>query len=476
MVSRNLFPFGIDGITGNFAFSPATPEEIAERARQEPPLPDLEDLERWRLSTQRRLRRGSSGNLAEAGWGIIFAQGDPKEAELRKALQPLLDLRKSQAGRVKARYYREFSGTKGYRPKDTKEKFLERLGVGPGPADPNFVPYYLLIVGDPEMIPFSFQYDLDIQYGVGRLCFDTAEEYANYARAVVAAETSPPQRPRQAAFFAPCHPDDPCTALSAGWLARPLAAHAQKTCPGWEVRSLLASEATKSNLQRLLGGAETPSLLFTASHGLVYPSTSEHQRNLQGSLLCNDWPGPKAPPGSLRVDHVFFSEDLGDEADLAGLVCFHYACHSAGTPAIKDFDSKSQVPVQAAPKPFVSSLARRLLGHPRGGALAVIGHIESTWTTSIRWGGIKKPQIQVFEDAVTSLLQGEPVGAATEVFGERYSELSASLSRELQLIRTGQKKENARNLANVWTACNDARNYVVLGDPAVRLAPKEAAS
>ena len=105
----------------------------------------------------------------------------------------------------------------------------------------------------------------------------------------------------------------------------------------------------------------------------------------------------------------------------------------------------------------------------------MIGHIESSWTTSIQWGGIDRPQIQPFEDAVESLLNGEPVGAAMEVFGERYAELSASLARELELIRTGQKVEDPDRLASVWTACNDARNYIVLGDPAVRLAAASTA-
>jgi hypothetical protein len=126
--------------------------------------------------------------------------------------------------------------------------------------------------------------------------------------------------------------------------------------------------------------------------------------------------------------------------------------------------------MRTATKPFVASLAQRLLGHPKGGALAVIGQIESTWTSSILWDELKEPQFQVFEDAVTSLLNGEPVGVAMEVFAERYAELSASLSRELQLIRIGEREKDGNYLANVWTSCSDARNYIVLGDPAVRLA------
>ncbi len=477
MSSRHLFSNGIDGETGRYLFPPTTESELAALARgEQPDLARLAELERWRESREyRRLRAGDPGDLAAAGWGIIFAADDARAPAIREAMSCLLAHRCAQATRVHGNYYRDYSGAEGYRRGESKMAFLTRQGVAPGAADPEHMPYYLLIVGDPETIPFGFQYQLDIEYAVGRICFDTVDEYAAYAASVVAAETGPP-RPRRAVLFAPRHPQDPATDLSSGDLAKPLAERIARRNPGWEVATALGEAATKARLSALLGGGEPAALVFTAGHGVGYGAAHPLQRERQGALLCQDFPGFASWNGRVPSEQCFAAEDVGSDADLRGMVSFHFACYSAGTPAREDFpEHRTDPPASLAPAAFVSRLSQRLLGHPRGGALAVIGHVEKAWPQSIAWPGVNGRSIQAFEDAFDRLLDGYPVGFAMESFGERYAELAADLSAELEIERYGVAVDESI-LGRLFTGRNDSRNYAVVGDPAVRLGPQRSAA
>ncbi|HEX4964688.1 MAG TPA: hypothetical protein VF173_28005 [Thermoanaerobaculia bacterium] len=447
-------PDGLDGSTGDYLHPGLSLPDLAA-AFQDPP-PEKRQANKGRLPRE----RVDPLNLASAGWAVVFPQGgDPR---VREALKPLLDRRREQAGEL----FREYAGEDGYQPGERALDFLVRHRAGPGPADPRRVPYYLLLAGGPEAIPWDVQHQLDDQYAVGRLSFDTPGEYEGYARAVLEAEqTAPPaETARRAVFFGVENPGDRATELMSQYLVRATAATITTDRPEWAVSVLTGPEATKERLGRLLaGGDETPSLLFTASHGMGFSAGHERQRDNQGALLCSDWPGPGAWKGPIPPEHYFAAADLTTGGRLGGLIAFLYACHGAGTPQLDSFERAADgSPRPLAPQPFAARLPQRLLA---AGALAVVGHVDRSWGFSFVWQGAGG-QPDAFEDSLLRLLKGHPVGSALEPFAERSGNLaSAFLGERFGTAGPG----NDKLLARLWTAAQDARSYSILGDPAVRL-------
>jgi hypothetical protein len=472
-----LFFNGINASTGEYLMPPLTPEQVAQIARgeeiEEEHLIELQkkDAQVKGIETEFAPIEGvDPKNLAETGWGVIF---DHKVDEaIKDALSPLLKLRKEQATKKCEHYYKEYTyrSATNSKPAESKNKFLARYKVGPGPADPDKMPYYLLIVGDPETIPFRFQYQLDVQYAVGRIYFETIEEYAQYAQSVVEVETGKFLLPRNASFFGVRNIADRATQNSADYLIKPFAELMAEDQQNWTMQTLLKEETTKAKLGQLLGGNETPSLLFTASHGVGFDSGDSKQFRHQGALLCQDWPGPTEWRKPVTEDFYFCADDITDDAKLLGLIAFDFACYGVGTPQFDEFARRDAFGTRKtiAPNPFVARLPQRLLGHPKGGALAVIGHVDRAWSVSFRWEKTG-PQLAVFKSTLKRLMEGHPVGSAMEYFDQRYAELSSDLSSTLDDIEYGEEVPH-QSLASMWTANNDARSYCVIGDPAVKLA------
>ncbi|HBL31554.1 MAG TPA: hypothetical protein DD490_32430 [Acidobacteria bacterium] len=443
---------GVDATTGGYLEAPMSPGDVLEMLRSRP----------WRPEAKAMVPGFEARSLTESGWGAVFPRGpEGVDPALREALRPLLDHRQEQAAACKEIRYRELELRRG----EDLDGFLVRHGRGPGPVHPDRLPYYLLLVGDPAALPFGFQTGLDVQHAVGRLCFDTLEDYHAYACAVVRAETEGGGRDRLLDLFAPRHPDDPATELSSDHLIAPLAERLEGDLEGWRLRRTFGEDATRQALSGLFEGvAGRPALLFTASHGTGFPCGHPDQRERQGALLCQDWPGPVESRGPTPPEWSFAAADLSARADVAGLIAFCFACYGAGTPAQDDYTHRNDwKPRQLAPQDFVARLPQRLLAR---GALAVIGHLERAWSQSFLWQGTA--QVDVFESVLKLLLDGWPVGGAMEYFNQRYAELATRLTTELNRTLTGATVD-AREVTRLWTAHNDARGYVVAGDPAVRV-------
>lgn len=396
--------------------------------------------------------------LDQAGWAVVFGPSATKE--VRDALDPLLKLRESQAGTNR---FRRIDIPAGW----TSDHFRIEHELGFGPSDPDVMPYYLLLVGNPEEVPFELQYGLDVQYAVGRLDLETADDYARYAETVERIETEPqPQRP--VSIFGVDGPEENERFLIEA-LVDPIAARLQ----AWQSQAtgrppvLRELDDRKADFARLL--ADPPGFLFAAGHGLRCDPTSLSLATSQGALVCSD----HLQTGLVTPDSYFGGDDLPENADLDGLITFVFACYSAGCPERDDFfEELIGKPKRIAPNPLVSHLSRRMLAQ---GAQAFVGHVDRAWGTSFDFAPRKRddsPQrggnsIKAYDSAFRQLLSGCRLGHAMEYINQRYAEGSTALTDLLH--RRTLNPATGSYLSLLRKATLDARNYVILGDPAVRV-------
>jgi hypothetical protein len=335
-------------------------------------------------------------DLSQAGWGIIFP-ADIDTTAIEQALAPLIEWRRSQANQ-ESELFRIFKGPAGWRAGESVTDWLARQGKQgkPGPGldivNPRAgVPYYLMIVGSPDAMPMWFQYRLDIFWAVGRLHFPTVEEYARYARSVVDYEkaATPPQPRKQIAVFATEHPFDAATKMFTTGVALPFVNGDDQQSPlgkgqKFKLHAMLGKDASKDGLASLFSGKQgegSPALLFSGSHGMAFSPDDKRLPNSQGALVCQDWKGY----GKIDESVWFSAADLPADASIHGMVHFMFACYGGGWEKFDTFRTgPGGAASQIAPNAAVARLPQAMLAHPKGGALAVLAHIDRAWSYSFK--------------------------------------------------------------------------------------------
>ena len=406
--------------------------------------------------------------LSEAGWGVVF----PKDIDpaIKAALQPLITHRERQVGN--ADLFKVFEGDRGVRTgTQSAIDWLGRKGLGLAVVDPSLgVPYYLLLVGSPQQISFEFQSVLDTQWAVGRVCFETPAEYESWARAVVAYETGAnvPHR-KQATLWMPRHEGDAATTMLLKQVGEPFATTGLATKKGYRLDSFLGAQATKERLTGILRGNATngpPAVLFTGSHGAEWPlADPAAQRAGQGALITQEWKAGTP----VQPDQYFCGADVTSDMNLHGMMCVLFACFGGGCPTIDNYGSAPDgSAVAIAAQALIARLPQQLLSH---GALAVLAHVDRAWSWSFQ-SGSGLPQNRVLRSAIEALMLGLPAGEAGDVFNLQWSTLAALAGLNQ---RPGAHPGSPPN-KNLLVARDDARNYVLLGDPAARLRLDEMAS
>jgi hypothetical protein len=468
-----IHPNGIDGVTGGYLNYPTLPEDLLETFEQN--LANMASAYSYPISQASGPQKTDSlglpssidpSNLGKAGWAVVLSAEDE---HVKSYLNLLIDHRRRSIPPDRCKILEYSKG-------EDVRSWLKRYGVSPGNVIPTKVPFYLLLIGSPTNIPFEFQYALSIEYAVGRLCFDKPEQYAQYALSITSFEKQSIRNEPEVCFWAPRH--DEATELSADFLVRPLAEPDKyaglENSVGEsfiaENRCFIGEKATKQNLSEIFKSDSTPSMLFTASHGVGWPVGHPQQIEKQGALVCQDW----SQRGAFDKSHYFAASDITDEAKVNGLIVFSFACYSAGTPAYDTFYSDSFLTAansqrrsaRIAEMPFVTALPQRILSHPNGSALAFIGHVDRAWSFSIKPPSVAE-QLVPFRNCISTILNGIPVGLALRDFAQRYAVLSTALLNSL--AASEPQGLTAEQAIWAWVERNDAQSYVILGDPAARV-------
>ncbi|WP_233587971.1 hypothetical protein [Corallococcus sp. CA049B] len=353
-------------------------------------------------------------------------------------------------------------------------------------------PRYLLLLGDLHHISIEFQHVLAHSAFVGRLhCARPSGSpelagYTAYAHKVLASETSAetPEAPDVLLYTA--QDGSAATTLGHQLLMEPCRDVMEKQWkpkhPAMRLQPLPYDNAGSEGLLRAASEARS-GVMLSITHGLGQPkrgwASVEEQRAMQGAL-------------KIAAGQCLTGDALRSTPFLPGGMWFCVACFGAATPPRSAFQAwlellareqayagRPEAVLKSIPKsgerPFLAALPQALLANPQG-PLAIIGHSDLAWTYGyVEPTDVYRSRASRITSALEVLANGSRAGVALDALMRFYRDVNESLMADYQArqeaLTFGQPDPvEPRSLGHRWMLRNDLRGYILLGDPAARLA------
>jgi len=423
-------------------------------------------------------------DLSKQRWGIVAPDGELGD-RLLQVIAPLTAARREQQEGHEPIVFRAPAGMSG-------EAATDWWATKYNDETINFRdrPRYLLILGDANLISWEAQQRFSAGAFTGRLAFKKDSDYEAYIHKLLAYERAAAKSGNQKLRAAFHTVRDGTAATSTGHrglmipsIDDALTAHKSGEFPASAVVDL--GEASSLSPDDFLRAVSTrdPMMLFTVSHGLGIDAnaTEEERRRLQGAMSFG--PGKKIT-----------ADDVSNRPFVPGGAWFFFACFGAGTPTVSAYHHwlqglkeagmnipQSQIDAVLASlarqESFVAALPQAALANPDG-PVAVMSHVDLAWTFSFQDLGSKKYRASRFQQIFQGVVSHSRVGASFDplqrVFNEATTDLTTMFDADERARRRNEvfadAKSRSLKKAALWMLRQDVTAYVMLGDPAARVA------
>lgn len=469
---------GINYSTGNLLIEPVDSQLFAENLEKSivKNAPEFVNISRAGeratdfRDAREKVPESDKSDPKTVGWTFLINSKDPHRIDIMNAVSPLAEFRGMKNVDDPILFNNE--------PMDTWYDWLGRNYDKDAETEP---PHYVLIIGGPDQVPFDFQSFLSIAASVGRVDFDSIDDLKNYANKIIRLEKENASivNPESVFFATDAGWPDP-TYYSRQFMAEPLANHVNDKF-GFKTEKISGDEATKKRLADRLSKSKA-AIVYTASHGMAAPHEGfEVQKRINGAICCQ-----KTEESEDEDNWLYTADDVpadNNKPFLEGSVFFQFACFGYGTPKESVYNRwLGKEPKLNTKQDFVAALPKKLIAHPRG-PIGFIGHVDLAWIHGFDdpknpdlpaaqgdpWNNRIKPFLKALE---VLLDKRRPTGRSMIEMSKRLAQMSDLFATRSTLLENNEipRTSQFRNRMTLdFITRNDAKNYMIFGDPAARL-------